>query len=110
MIHSEGYDTSWKILAVCQYLLTLAYGEKSGNTSEGDTQLRWSPPGIAGEPVLPPPALMSAGWHEVSEGEAKPLVGSEPREVSQRIADASKPSRCDDQIDQPHPPTALVRA
>jgi hypothetical protein len=35
MIHSEGYDTSLKILSVCQYLLTLAYGEKSGNTSDG---------------------------------------------------------------------------
>ena len=110
MIHSEGDDTLLKILSVCQYLLTLAYGEKSGNTSDGDTQLRCSPPGIAGEPVLPTPALMSAGWHEVGEGEAKPLVGSEPREVSQRIADASEPSRCDAEIGLPHPPTALVRA
>ncbi len=58
MIHSEDYDTSLKILSVCQYLLTLAYGEKSGNTSDGDTQLRWCPPSIAGEPVLPTPALM----------------------------------------------------
>ena len=24
MIHSEGYETSLKILSVCQYLLTLA--------------------------------------------------------------------------------------
>ena len=110
MIPSEGYDTSLKILSVCQYLLTLAYGEKSGNTSDGDTQLRWCPPSIAGEPVLPTPALMSAGWHGVGEGEAKPLDGSELKEGSQRIADASEPSRCADQIDQPHPPTSLVRA
>jgi hypothetical protein len=65
MIHSEGYETSLKILSVGQCLLTLAYGEKSGNTSDGDTQLRWSPPRIAGEPVLPTPAMMrthGTGW------------------------------------------------
>jgi hypothetical protein len=58
LIHSEGDETSLEILSVCQYLLTLASGEKSGNTSDGDTQLRWSPPGIACEPVLPTPAVM----------------------------------------------------
>ncbi len=46
MIHSEGYETSVKILSVCQYLLTLASSEKIGNTSEGDTQLRRSRPSI----------------------------------------------------------------
>jgi hypothetical protein len=49
MIHSEGDETSWKILAVCQFLLTLAESEKIGNTSDGDTLVGWSPPGIACE-------------------------------------------------------------
>ena len=43
----------------------LVASEKSGNTSDGDTQLRWSPPGIAGEPVVPTPAMMrthGTGW------------------------------------------------
>ena len=93
MIPSEGYDTSLKILSVCQYLLTLAYGEKSGNTSDGDTRLRWCPPSIAGEPVLPTPALMSAGWHEVGEGEAKPLDGSEP--IDRFIAPESSAHQAD---------------
>ena len=32
MIHSEGDETSLEILSVYQCLLTLTYGEKSGNT------------------------------------------------------------------------------
>jgi hypothetical protein len=58
MIHSEGDETSLKILAVCQSLLTLAESQKIGNTSDGDTLLGWSRPGIACEPVLPTPAVM----------------------------------------------------
>ena len=58
MIHSEGDETLWKILSVCHSLLTLASREKIGNTSDGDTQLRWSPLGIACGPVLPTPVVM----------------------------------------------------
>jgi hypothetical protein len=58
MVHSEGEETSLKILAVCQSLLTLAESEKIGNTSDGDTLVSRSPPGIACESVLPTPAVM----------------------------------------------------
>jgi hypothetical protein len=36
----------------------LIYCEKSGNACDDDTQLWWSEPGIAVEPVLPTPAVM----------------------------------------------------
>ena len=58
MIHSEGNETTLEMLSVCQSLLRRAESEKIGNTSDDDTLLRRSPPGIAGESVLPTPAVM----------------------------------------------------
>jgi hypothetical protein len=110
MIHSEGYETSLKILSVSQCFLTLAYGEKSGNTSDGDTQLRWSPPSIAGEPILPTSAMMPAARHGVDEEEAWPPAGTQPMEAPQHIADASGRSRCGEALDRPHLPSASIRA
>ena len=110
MIHSEGYETSLKILSVCQYLLTLAYSEKIGNTSDGDTQLRRSPPGIVCEPILPTPVVMRTDGTRWARRRQNLSASSEPREVPQRIADASGPSRFDAEIGLPHPPTALNRA
>jgi len=109
MIHSEGYETLLKILSVCQYLLTLAYSEKSGNTSDGDTQLRWSKPGIACEPIVPTPTVMGTDGTRWARRQNL-SASSEPREGPQRIADASELSRCDAGSGLPHPPTALNRA
>jgi hypothetical protein len=36
----------------------LVAGEVCGNASKGNTRLRWSRPGIAGEPIVPVPAVM----------------------------------------------------
>ncbi len=43
----------------------LVHSQKSGNTSKSDAPLRWSPPGVACEPILPTPAMMRThrtGW------------------------------------------------
>src|SRR5258707_1398116 len=79
MIHSEGDETSWKILAVCQSLLTLAESEKIGNTSDGDTLVGWSPPGIACEPVLPTPAVMRTHGTRWSRSRRNPWLGPKQR-------------------------------
>jgi hypothetical protein len=60
VIHSEGNDTSWNESLCVSLPPVLVGGEKSGNASDGDTELRWSPPGIAGEPIMPTPAVMGA--------------------------------------------------
>jgi hypothetical protein len=36
----------------------LVESKKSGNASDGDTELRWSAPSIACKPVVPTPAMM----------------------------------------------------
>jgi len=65
IIHSEGRDIFSKNLSVGPFLLMLAGGEKSGNTCDSDTELRWSPPGVVSEPSVPTPAVMrthGTGW------------------------------------------------
>ena len=57
---SERSNSFLKPLCACQFLLTLVYGKKSGNASNGNAQKRWSPPGIACEPILPTPSMMRA--------------------------------------------------
>src|ERR1700686_4999763 len=80
MIHAEGDETSWKILAVCQSLLTLAESEKIGNTSDGDTLLGWSPPGIACESILPTPAVMRTDGTRWARGRGNALHPVRKRE------------------------------
>ena len=38
--------------------LPFASGQNRGNASNGDTQVRWSPPGVVCEPILPTPAIV----------------------------------------------------
>src|SRR6266571_199335 len=65
LIHSEGYGTALKKLLWWPVPPSLLHSEKSGNASDRDTELRWSPPGVACEPILPTPAMMrtdGTGW------------------------------------------------
>ena len=80
MIHSEGDETSLKILTVCQSLLTLAESEKIGNTSDGDTLLGWSPPGIVCESILPTPAVMRTDGTRWARGRGNALHTVRKRE------------------------------
>jgi len=66
LIHSEGEGTALKQL-LCWWSVPpcLVHSQKSGNTSKSDAPLRWSPPGVACEPILPTPAMMRThrtGW------------------------------------------------
>ena len=46
-------------VVVCQFLLSsLVAGEACGDAGNRDARLRWSRPGIAGEPILPTPPMM----------------------------------------------------
>ena len=110
MIHSEGYEILLKILSVCQYLLPHTYGEKSGNTSDGDTQLRWSPPGIACEPIMPTPALMGTDGTRWARRRQTLLLGLNQGKDLNVLPTEVELSRCDAGTGLPHPPTALNRA
>jgi len=55
---SERYDSFLKNLCACQFLLTLAYSEKSWNACNGDTKEWWSPPSVLCKPIKPTPAMM----------------------------------------------------
>lgn len=58
MMHSEGDDIFSNNLPVGPFLLLHTDGKNSGNAGHRDTLLRWSPPGIACEPIKPTPAVM----------------------------------------------------
>jgi hypothetical protein len=58
MKHSEGKGCLSKNCSVYHFLLTHAAGQSSGNASDRDTLVRWSPPRVLGEPILPIPTMM----------------------------------------------------
>jgi hypothetical protein len=65
LIHSEGYGTALKKLLWWPVPPSLIQSQKSGNASDSDTELRWSEPGVACEPILPTPTMMrtdGTGW------------------------------------------------
>src|SRR5712691_8935470 len=65
LIHSEGYGTALKKLLWWLVPPSLIQSQKSGNASDSDTELRWSEPGVACEPILPTPTMMrtdGTGW------------------------------------------------
>ena len=65
LMHSEGEGTVLKELLWWPVPPCLVPSQKIRSTSDGHTQLRWSEPGVAGEPVLPTPAMMrthGTGW------------------------------------------------
>src|SRR5205809_521430 len=79
-----------KSFFVCQLLRGRLDGKKSGNEGLGDMELRWSPPGVAREPIMPTKALMPAGRHGVDEEEAWPPAEPEPMEAPQHIVGESR--------------------
>jgi hypothetical protein len=58
MIRSEGKDCLSKNCSVCHLLLTRTAGQSYGNASDRDPQVRWSPPRVPCEPILPIPTVM----------------------------------------------------
>jgi hypothetical protein len=58
LIYSEGESTALKKLLEVAVSPLLLQRQTSGNAGDTDTQLRWSEPGIACEPILPTPAVM----------------------------------------------------
>ena len=64
-------------VCVCASSSCLVVGEACSNASKRNARLRWSRPGIAGEPIVPAPAVMRAQrtWWAKERGKARRLVG-----------------------------------
>jgi hypothetical protein len=73
----------------------LLNGEKGGDEGSGNTQLRWSPPGIRCESVRPTPAVMRTYCTR----------GTWWRETPRCVDCANGRSKCGEGLDLPHPPS-----
>src|SRR5215467_5082216 len=92
-----------------QFLLFLGVSEACRNESLRNTRLRWSRPGIAGEPNVPAPAAMRAHrtWWTKGRGKARRLVRKR-KELDILPAKVGS-SSCGEVLARLHRPSGSVR-
>ncbi len=110
LIYSEGESTALKKLLEVAVSPLLLQRQTSGNAGDTDTQVRWSEPGIACEPILPTPAVMRTHGTRWASRRQDLLLGLTQGKDLNELPTKVGLSRCDEALDLPHPPTGSVRA